>query len=226
MTSHRQFTLFGRALAGLLLAGHAALLPAASLTDVLAATVRDLRVIERSGICNANPFKQNQFGVPVAPACAPVVAKCPVRMIPLTAKCSSEFVGGPTIPAYFWGYHNDRTLNRTGNEASCTSEIYTRSGSKLGYVGKNCTFQVAGIPETVAVRYPWGWCYDGTNYVDGYDVVGTQSGSSYCLTQAQLDSGSGSCQSERLILKAMCVTRPPEGTLQKLQSLQMDLNNF
>lgn len=216
----RTFTLLGRALTGVLLAGHAALLPAASLTDVLAATVRDLRVIERSGICNANPFKQNAFGQPVAPACAPVVAKCPVRMIPLSVKCTNEFVGGPSIPAYLQYTNEQDTLNRPGNEASCNRSVFTLSGEKLGYAGKSCTFQVPGIGETVAVRNAWGWCWDGSNYINGYDALGTQSGASYCLTQDQLNIGTGNCQSERNTLKMMCVTRPPESTIQKMQTLQ------
>ena len=212
--------------AGLVLGIIPALAAAGSLTDVLTETVRDLRVIERSGVCNANPFKQNQFGVPVAPACAPVVAKCPVRMIPLTTRCKGSFVGGPTIPTYYWSHYEEDTVNRTGNETTCTTEAYTRSGLVRGYAGKSCTFQVSGIGETVGVRGAWGWCYDGFNYQEGYDVVGTQSGSSYCVSQAQLNSAAGTCQSERLTLKAMCVTRPPESTLQKLQNLQMNLNDF
>ena len=206
--------------AGLLLGVTPAFVAAGSLTDVLTETVRDLRVIERSGVCNANPFKQDQFGVPVAPACAPVVAKCPVRMIPLSARCDGTFVGGPTIPAYFWNHDSDSTINRTLNEATCTSQTFTQSGMSVGYAGKSCTFQIAGIGETVGVRNAWGWCYDGFNYQQGYDVVGTQSGASYCVSQAQLNSATGSCQSERNTLKMICVARPPESTMQKLQTLK------
>ena len=209
---------------GFLLGIVPALASAGSLTDVLTETVRDLRVIERSGVCNANPFKQNQLGVPVAPACAPVVAKCPVRMMPLSVSCKSNFVGGPTIPIYNW-HDTEESLNRTGNEATCTTKAYMRSGLVRGYAGKSCTFQVSGIGETVGVRGFGGWCYDGFNYQEGYDVVGTQSGSSYCVSQAQINSATGSCQSERITLKAACVTRPPESTLQKLQNLQVELND-
>lgn len=206
--------------AGLLLGVTPALVVAGSLTDVLTETVRDLRVIERSGVCNANPFKQNQFGVPVAPACAPVVAKCPVRMIPLSASCDGTFVGGPTIPSYFWYHDSESTINRTLNEATCTSQTYTQNGLSLGYAGKSCSFQITGIAETVGVRDAWGSCYNGFEYVQGYNVVGTQSGASYCVSQAQLNSATGSCQSERNTLKMICVARPPESTMQKLQTLK------
>ena len=214
--------LLKRSFAGFLLGLAPVLAPAGSLTDVLTETVRDLRLIERSGVCNANPFKQNQLGVPVAPACAPVVAKCPVRMIPLSAKCTSDFVGGLTIPAYLnpWVSNEHTPLNRTSNESSCTIDVYTRVGLARGYAGKSCTFQVSGIGETVGVRSSWGWCYDGFNYQEGYDVVGTQSGASYCVTQAQLNSAVGNCQSERNTLKMICVKRPPESTIQKLQTLR------
>ena len=171
-------------------------------------------------MCNANPFKQNQLGVPVAPACVPVVAKCPVRMIPLSSKCTKDFVAGPSIPRYGFLDNDGETLSRSANEATCTREVFTASGLVTGYASRSCTFQVSGFGETIGIRASWGWCYNGFEYQPGYDAVGTQSGSSYCVTQAQLNSATGSCQSERTTLKLACVTRPPESTMQKLQTLK------
>jgi hypothetical protein len=97
---------------------------------------------------------------------------------------------------------------------------YTASGANRGYASKSCTFQLTDLGEPIGIRASWGWCYNGFDYERGYDVVGTQSGASYCLTQAQLNSAAGSCQSERNTLKMICVKRPPESTIQKLQTLR------
>ena len=190
---------------------------AGGLADLFTEAMRDLRSIERSGVCAANPFKLDSAGNPLAPACAPVVARCPVKMIPLDSVCKASIAGGSDIPRYTGGI--DKEVNTSGNEVTCRPTAYTTTKEVFGYASMNCAFQVPGVEETVVVRSR-STCYNGDANILGYDLQGLTSGNTYCASQLQMNSATGSCQQEHITLKLLCMPRPSESSLQKLNSLR------